>query len=91
MLLFGWLPQLQRTHKLLEGAPHSALLRGLSRPLLQHEAELSNKAREGKGAVGIDTVHVLQDALLLFLQAAICCIMLSGFMLHPPKDGFESL
>ena len=36
-------------------------------PLLQHEAELSNEAGEGEGAKGVDAVHVLQDALLLFL------------------------
>ena len=35
--------------------------------LLKHEAKLSNEAGEGKGAEGIDAVHVLQDALLLFL------------------------
>ena len=38
-----------------------------AKPLLQHEAELSNEAGEGKGAKGVDAVHVLQDALLLFL------------------------
>ena len=38
-----------------------------AKSLLQHEAELSNEAGEGEGAEGVDAVHVLQDALLLFL------------------------
>ena len=38
-----------------------------AKQLLQHEAKLSNEAGESKGAVGIDTIHVLQDAFLLFL------------------------
>ena len=38
-----------------------------AKQLLQDEAELSDEAREGKRAEGIDTVHVLQDALLLLL------------------------
>jgi hypothetical protein len=39
----------------------------LPKHLLQHETELGNEAGEGKGAEGVDAVHVLQDALLLFL------------------------
>ena len=44
----------------------------LSQALLQDEAELSNEAGEGEGTVGIDAVHVLQDALLLLLGAPGC-------------------
>ena len=36
--------------------------------LLQDEAELSNEAGKGEGAECIDSVHVLQNALLLFLH-----------------------
>ena len=38
--------------------------------LLQHEAELGDEAGEGEGTEGVDAVHVLQDALLLFLCKA---------------------
>ena len=39
-----------------------------SKHLLQYEAELGNEARESEGAVGIHTIHVLQDALLFRLK-----------------------
>ena len=39
----------------------------LPKHLLQHETELGNEAGEGKGAEGVDAVHVLQDAFLLLL------------------------
>ena len=61
--------------------------------LLQDEAELSNEAGEGEGAVGVDSVHVLQDALLLLLGPSVgrrLFMTSTSFKLHSTKLGSKT-